>query len=343
MKRLLTVLLLLLIALTICAPGIVGWIAHQRINESLAENWPDARVRWDRGWLESRVQASDDRTHIDIDLDHVPFDLSGWLIATGTLNLAEPETRFDLAGRLGWLGDVLVNVGSDAIALGGPLETELAGLQLRLTLNPTGTFDATLSGDRLSMRADNGPGDRELVVFGAPELTIDWSGTDPATAGLGLTARRTGHGQSRLDLSVRSIERAQMNELVTSLAGAAGAEPGSTRARFGMIGAASAWQQLVAQGIELQLESLELDGQARFDGRWAPRESALRIDGEGAIDPVIEWWATIAALSSGRAIAPVTDDVRGAIDTMGSEPWLTLSQDRFRVDFDSTIELVPTD
>ncbi|NKI36195.1 hypothetical protein HFP89_13575 [Wenzhouxiangella sp. XN79A] len=325
-RLLLALTVALVVALTLLTPGLLGLLVHQRTEAWLAESWPDATVRWQRGWFSSRLEAADGRTHLVLRLAHPPTDLAGPLAADGTLTLAAPQGRIALDATLHWP----LHLGLDAEA--ARLQQADTGVgwtaerpTLALFRRRHGAVDLQLGAAELSL---TGPPDARLSVRD-PSLRVTDDGADPGRLSIDLDARRPGQPASRLRVAADGIDRERAGAVIEAVSAALATRPGSAGASIAWLGVASAWEQLARAGLSLTVDPLALDGEARIEGRWQPAAGAPAWTGGGRITAVEHWLVPILGLVRAEPAAQLRDELRLQFERAAERGALSLDGDRF--------------
>lgn len=333
MKKLI-IILLLLTAVTVVMglPAAIGWFVQKGISSTVDDRLPDAQVEWDRGWFRSGVRIEDEAFDARLDFRHASPG-AGWFSVDGMVNMVEMAAAIDIDARLSLGGTLTVNAQAPALDIPGPVTWQYDAPALRVVAEQGG--DTSLSGRADGLLIVDGIGNR--LAFAEPVLDFRLTSESMQTASgrLSLTTRRVGQAESRLVINLSSIDANAVAELVQALRQLAGAEPESASAGLGAIGAASAWQQLAAAGLTVELEELVLDGQARLSGRWMPDERQLALTGDGDRATVVDWWSNVVGLArqippeQGRGLA------RQALEELAAQGAISLGRREITVDIDS--------
>ncbi len=320
-------LLALLVALVLLAPGLLGAFVHQRVSTTLAESWPEATVRWQRGWFASRVEAADGQVHLVLDLRHPPLDLAAPLAAGGTLTLADPEARIALDGALHW--GLHLDVAARADDLRSNADVSIRADQPRLALwrGRDGALDLHLEAAALTL---TGPPDARLNTRDLT-LTAAFDGGNPGHFELHLNATRPGRPASRLRLVADRIDAERANNLLEALSAALETRPGSATASIAWLGVASAWEQLARAGLVIELEPLVLNGAATLEGRWMPADGPPRWTGGGRLDTIEDWWIPIAGLARAEPSVQLREELRLQLEQAARTGRLVIDGDRFEL------------
>ncbi len=329
-----TLLLALAVLLTIgllLAPGLLGLVVHRQVDGWLNENWPDATVRWQRGWLSSRVEATDGATRVALDLRHPPLDGRGPLRAEGPTTLADPDTRTELDvmvdAALDWALDLHLDATSEPILRRDTVSVDAAPTRLQFSRARDGAVDLRLTGDRLTLNRTGAALDLREV-----SLHLATDGGDPGRATLELVAQRAGAAStSRLLLDAEGVDAERAAVWTDALAAAMDAPPGSTSASLAWVGVASAWEQLARAGLSIRLESLGLDGGAELSGRWHPANQQLVLDGGGELAAVRAWLVPIVALATGEPVATLREEFALQVEALDEQPGVEVNGAAFRV------------
>ena len=333
MKKLILILVLISAATVVIGlPAAIGWFVQDRISATTSERLPDARVEWDRGWFRSGVRIEDEAFDARLDFRHASPG-AGWLSVDGLVNLVDMSAAIDIDARMSLGGTLTMNAQAPALDVPGPVTWQYDAPALRVVAERGG--ETRLSGTAKGLLVVDGIGNR--LAFAEPRLDLNLISDSMQTASgrLSLTARRVGQAESRLVVNLSSINATAVNELVQALRQLAGAEPDSTAAGLGAIGAASAWQQLAASGLTVELEELVLDGQARLSGQWVPDNRALTLNGEGDRATIVDWWSNIVGLArqippeEGRSLA------RQGLEELAAQDAITLGRRQVTVSIDS--------
>ena len=332
MKKLILILVLITAATVVLGvPAAIGWFIQDRISATASERLPDARVEWDRGWFRSGVRIEDEAFDARLDFRHASPG-AGWLSVDGLVNLVEMTAAIDINARLSLGGTLTVNAQAPALDVQGPVTWQYDAPELRVVAERGG--DTIISGTAEGLLIVDGIGNR--LAFAEPELDFKLTSESMQTANgrLTLTAQRIGQADSRVVVNLSSINATAVTELVQALRQLSGAEPDSTAAGLGAIGAASAWQQIAASGLRIELEELVLDGQARLSGQWVPDSQALTLNGEGDRATIVDWWSNIVGLT--RQIPPEDGRhmARQALEDLAAQGAITLGRRQVTVNID---------
>lgn len=331
LRTLLLGLIALLALVLVLAPGILGLVVHRQVDGWLDENWPEATVRWQRGWLSSRVEAADGQTRVALDLHHPPLDGRGLLRAEGPMNLADPDTRTELDvmvdAVLDWPMDLHVDATTGPIQRRDTVAVDAAPAQLAFTRARDGAVDLRLVGDRLTLNRTGAALDLRDV-----SLHLATDGRDPGRATLALDTRRDGAtATSRLQFEVDGIVADRAAAWTEALVAALDAPPGSTSASLAWVGVASAWEQLARAGLSMRLAPLALDGRAELTGRWHPADNDLVLDGGGELSAVRAWLVPIFALATGEPVETLREEFALQVDALDEQAGVEVDGARFRV------------
>lgn len=332
MKKLILILVLVTaVTVALGLPAAIGWFVQKGISNTIDDRLPDARMEWDRGWFRSGVRIEDEDFNARLDFRHASPG-SGWISVDGLVNLVEMAAAIDVDAKMSLGGTLTVNAQAPALDVAGPVTWQYDAPSLRLVAEQGG--DTSVHGTAEGVLIVDGIGNR--LAFSEPVLDFQLTSESMQTASgrLTLTARRVGQAESRIVVNLSSINATAVAELVQALRQLAGAEPDSTAAGLGAIGAASAWQQIAASGLKVELEELVLDGQARLAGQWVPDDRQLRLTGEGERATIVDWWSNIVGLAQqlppeeGRGVA------RKALEELAAQGAITLGRRQVTVNID---------
>ena len=327
LRALLLAALALLVVGAVLAPGLLGWFVHQRSSALLAESWPDATVRWQRGWFASRLEAADGQAHLVLDLRHPPLDLSAPLTADGTLTLAEPAARIALDTALGWSFHLEVAARADDLRSSAAISIRAERPRLALWRGRDGALDLRIEADGVALA---GPPDARLDTRDVV-LTSAFDGDDPGRFELDLSAARSGRPASRLRVVAERIDAERAGALGDALGAALAAPPDSATASIAWLGVASAWEQLARAGLVLELAPLALDGEARVEGRWAPADGPSNWQGGGDLAAVEAWLVPILGLARAEPSDQLRDEVDLWLEQAAAAGRLRIDGDRFEL------------
>lgn len=321
----------LLIALGVSiSPGLLGLVVHRQVSAWLADSWPDASVRWQRGWFSSRVEAADGQAHVALDIRHSPLDLDGPLLAEGPLTLAEPATGIELRAALDWRFDFTVDARSDSVESRAPVSAAAGPSTLSFLRTRDGVVDLRVVADAITIARDPD------AVLGLNDvaLTVATNGQDPGELQLSLEVRRSDASTASLArIRIDGIDQERARAWREAMAGALAAPPGSVQASLAWVGVASAWEQLARAGLVLYLEPLTLDGQVALDGQWRPTARDLRVAGTGSLQTLEDWVVPIVALSTGEPIESLRREFELQVEALAEQPGIEIDGERFRVDW----------
>lgn len=331
MKKLILILVLLTaVAVVLGLPAAVGWFVQDRISAVTSEQLPDARVEWDQGWFRSGVRIEDEAFDARLDFRHASPG-TGWLSVDGLVNLVDMTAAIDIDARMSLGGTLSVNAQAPALDIPGPVTWQYDAPAVRVVAEQGG--DTRASGSAEGLLIVDGIGNR--LAFAEPRLDVNLTSESMqfASGRLSLTARRVGRAESRLVIGLSSISAVAAAELVQSLRQLADAEPDSTAARLGAIGAASAWQQLAAAGLTIELEELVLDGQAHLAGQWQPGTRTLALAGQGERATIIDWWSNITGLTGQLPPEEARSIARQGLEDLIAQGTVTMVSSLVLVDF----------
>jgi len=332
MKKLILILVLITaVTVVLGVPAAIGLFVQKGISNTLDDRLPDARVAWDRGWFRSGVRIDDQDFNARLDFRHASPG-AGWVSVDGLVNLIDLAAAIDIDAKMSLGGTLTVNAEAPALDIPGPVTWRYDAPSLRLVAEQGG--DTSVSGEARGLLIVDGIGNR--LAFAEPVLDFKLTSESMQTASgqLTLTARRVGLAESRIVVSLRSINATAVAELVQALRQIAGAEPDSTAAGLGAIGAASAWQQLAAAGLTVELEELVLDGQARLSGRWLPGDRKLTLTGEGDRTTIADWWSNIIGLAQQIPPEQARSTIRQSLEDLAARGAITLGRSQVTVNID---------
>ena len=294
MKRLLVVFVLLLVVCALALPAVVGLQVEQRTAEALMERWPDAQLQWDRGWLRSQAGLAAPGWRGRFDLRHPAFGPASVLQLDGRITLDRPAVPVEVDARL-----------DPSMRLSATLEAPALDLQTQASWRieqPRLQIDADRHGGRsidLQSRGilvHDGLGNRlnlDEVRLQLQAVPIDG---ERSRIDLELQAARLGHRPSRLKMSAGPVDNEALQQLIEAARALAEAEPDSAMAGVAAIGALSAWQQLVAAGLEVEILPSTLDQDFELAGHWHPAQRRLQLAGGGQEATLLEWLAPVYGL-----------------------------------------------
>jgi hypothetical protein len=299
------IFLFLLVGLALLIPGLLGRFVHEQTSAWLTESWPEATVRWQRGWFASRVEAADRDAHLVLDARHSLLKLAGPLTADGTLTLARPDTRIAIDGRLSWAMDTEIEARSERLRANELVSIDAEQLRLALWRGRNGALDLQLDAASLAV---SGPPDAVLTTRDTT-LRITADGADPGTLAVDLSATQPGRPASRLSIEGRRIDAERGQTLLDALAVALETPPGSASASIAWLGVASAWEQLARAGLTIHLEPLALNGQLEINGLWIPAEGPPRWTGGGSQQALADWLIPILGLARSEPAARLREEL----------------------------------
>lgn len=339
MKKLILILVLLAaVTVVLGLPAAIGWFVHDKLSTTAAENLPEAQVEWDRGWFRTGMRIEDEDFSARLDFRHASPG-AGWLSVDGLVTLAEVAAAIDIDARVALDGTLSVNAEAPSLDVSGPVTWQYQAPSVQVNAKRGG--DTAVLGNAGQLLIVDGIGNR--LVFAEPVLDfkLQSESLQTASATLSLTTRRVGQAESRLALNVDSINTPAFAELIEALRQLAAAEPDSTAAGLGAIGAASAWQQLVAAGLAIEIEELVLDGQVSLSGQWQPENKRFALTGAGDRATIVDWWSNIVGLAEqlppeqGRSIA------RQALEDLAAQGAITLGRRQVTVNLDGLPKALP--
>ncbi len=259
-------------------------------------NWPDAEAaQFDPGWFHSSLTwSSADGIDLALRARHVPPLRIGLLRVEGTISspiTPEPariRSHIGLAG--GWnLYGLLARIRDP-----GSLALEASNLSFNLASPAGQPLTLNLQAEQIGQGriADAAPlGPLQLLARqhqderGARHL------------GINLTLASAGLGEAVLTLSIGPAEAEALAELLDGLVQWAGSEPDSLTQRLALLSVVGAWQQLAAGGLVIRVERLALGEHTQVTASWVAQRPQPRIEGQGHIGEVADWYAAIAPLA----------------------------------------------
>src|SRR6056297_321127 len=333
MKKLILILVLLTAAtVALGLPAAIGWFVQKGISSTVDERLPDAQVEWDRGWFRSGVRIEDEDFSARLNFRHASPG-AGWVSVDGLINLVAAAAAIDIDARVSLGGTLTVNAQAPALDVPGPVTWQYDAPSLRAVAEQGG--DTRVSGTADGLLVVDGIGNRLAFAEPVLDFKLDSESMQTASGRLTLTARRVGRPESRIMVNISSINANAIAELVQALRQLAGAEPESAAAGLGAIGAASAWQQLAAAGLTVELDELVLDGQARLSGRWIPDNRQLTLNGEGDRATIVDWWSNIVGLAQQIPPEEGRSRARQTLEDLAAQGAITLGRRQVTVNIDS--------
>jgi len=251
----------------------------------------------------------------------------------GLINLVAAAAAIDIDARVSLGGTLTVNAQAPALDVPGPVTWQYDAPSLRAVAEQGG--DTRVSGTADGLLVVDGIGNRLAFAEPVLDFKLDSESMQTASGRLTLTARRVGRPESRIMVNISSINANAIAELVQALRQLAGAEPESAAAGLGAIGAASAWQQLAAAGLTVELDELVLDGQARLSGRWIPDNRQLTLNGEGDRATIVDWWSNIVGLAQQIPPEEGRSRARQTLEDLAAQGAITLGRRQVTVNIDS--------
>lgn len=327
-RRRLLLVVSLLLGIVLLVPGLLGLFVHRQVAGLLAEDWPEATVRWQRGWFTSRVEAADADAHLLLRFRHPPLDLGALMDANGQLTLSAPAARIDVSGRFDWALGTAIDARAPTLEFADRVSGSASGLVLDVDRRRDGRLDLRVTADRFELR--RAP-DARLDLRTA-HIALHSDGQDPGRLAIELDATRSGAAASRLRLAADTVDRARAAELASALSIALRTPPESAGASLAWLGVASAWEQLARAGLAIELAPLDLDGRARIEGRWVPADGEPELRGEGELDALAGWIVPISGLLSGESEARLYPVFELQIEAMAGTPGLRIEGGRFELD-----------
>jgi len=336
MKKVILILVLLTAVTAVLGlPAAIGSFVKNGISSTVDEQLPDARMEWDRGWFRSSVRIEDERFSARLNFRHVSPE-AGWLSINGLVQLSEIPAAVDVDARVSLGGTLTVNARAPELDVPGPVTWRYDAPSLSLVAERDGATRVHGAADGLLVV--DGIGNR--LAFSDPRLDVILTSESMQTSSgtLSLTAKRVGRAESRIGVKISSINSSAVTELVQALRQLARAEPDSAAARLGAIGAASAWQQLAAAGLTVELEEFVLDGRTGVSGRWVPDDRALTLTGQGERATVVDWWSNVIGLSEQLRPEDARSIAQLRLEELEADREITLDRRQILVDLRTTAE-----
>lgn len=332
MKKLILILVLITaVTVVLGVPAAIGWFMQKGISNTVEDRLPDARMKWDRGWFRSGVRIDDEDFNARLEFRHASPG-AGWVSVDGLVNLADVAAAIDIDAKMSLGGTLTVNATAPTLDMPGPVTWQYDAPSLRLVAEQGG--DTSVYGQARGLLVVDGIGNRLAFAEPVLDFKLTSESMQRASGQLTLTARRVGQAESRIVVDLSSINAPAVAELVQALRQLAAAEPDSTAAGLGAIGAASAWQQLAAAGLTVELEELVLDGQARLSGLWVPDDRKLILNGEGDRATIADWWSNIVGLAQRIPPEPARSAARQALEDLAAQGAITLGRRQVTIDID---------
>jgi len=294
MKRALILLLLLLVLAALALPAAIGGLLQDQAETALRERWPDAEVRWQRGWTRSSVEIEADEWRGRIDIRQLPLNPPGLLALSGRITLAEPAATIDLDGRVGAQLRLQLQLDSAAITLQTQALWQWHAPRLVVNADRRGRLSLDLESRQLQVH--DGLGNRLTLERPRLRLRTEPQDSETTSIDLQLDLSRIGQAPSRLVLQAESVDRQALAELLESGRELSRSEPESAAAGVAAIGALGAWQQLLAGGLQLRVAPLELESSFRLESQWQPAKRRLQLVGGGPEATLLDWAGPIIGL-----------------------------------------------
>ncbi|MDT8410513.1 MAG: hypothetical protein RQ741_13020 [Wenzhouxiangellaceae bacterium] len=355
MKKWLLIIIVLLVCLGgLALPAAIGWWIEDRATQAVAENRPEADLEWHRGWFRSNAKIRSDEVDLDLQFRHFSMQPPGWLAVNGRALLREPLASVDFSAHLDPTGDTVLNASAPSLEVPGDVAWHYRRPEIDLNIKRDSGIDLSGRAERLFIL--DAVGNR--LVLDRPDLAAEWHeisgpGSPASDRGesnaiqtgarvqLTIRASRPDQPASRLDLAITNIDPATLEQLLAALRQIGTSQAGSAAAGLGAIGAASAWQQLAAKGIQIRVTGLELDGQLMLSGAFLPQTNRLEISGEGAESTLLDWWAIVLGLTRRLPPEQARQMARIALDELSAGRESAIERDRRRnhimIDFDTAV------
>lgn len=331
-KTLLIAIPVVLAVVALGLPAAIGWLVQDQAGPRLAAQLDEASVEWDRGWFRSAMRIDDPDFRANVEFGHVSVSPPGWLTVEGRLILQEPAATVDFDGRIGLGMAPVLHAEAPSLRIEGPVEWRYDGPVVDVrggnnNLEMTGSAETLLVADDL--------GNRLPLANPDLQITVDRSWTNEVALSLTLTASRAGLAESRLELRMAPLAPGPLEQLVEGLIQLASSERESAAGGLAAVGVASAWQQLGEQGMVVELETLELDGQVELSGRWAPGERRFSLAGSGPRETVLAWLSSINGLTGQLRPDTARTAALTTLQDLAADGLVTIDGQTVRVDLDS--------
>ncbi|MDT8450958.1 MAG: hypothetical protein RQ847_12385 [Wenzhouxiangellaceae bacterium] len=339
MKKFLLVGVPVLVVVAILAvPAGIGWLVNDRAAAALEKRLPEgAAADWDRGWMRSALRLVAPEYRAELDFRHVPMSPPGWLSVNGRVIMNEPAAAVDVDGHITLGGELRLSLDAPRLDLPGPVAWQYRDPSVRFR---TESGKATLAGSAAALLVHDALGNR--LAFEQAELTVELvegagSAADQAVELLlSLDATRSDRPPSRVRVGIEHIDPGAAEAFVRSVSAWLQAEPGSTPAGVAAVGLASAWQQLAAKGLTLNLHELVLDGASDISGTWVPDERRYRLTGAADRETVLAWWAGITGLARRLAPEQARLEARAALEELAADGTIELAPEQVRLIVESS-------
>lgn len=332
MKRVLILVLILLVAAALALPAAIGWLVQDRAEKALRENWPDAGLRWQRGWIHSTVEIDTRTWRGRVELRQLPLSPPGLLALNGRITLSEPAAVVELKGMVSPALALRLQLDSAALAVQTQALWQWDAPRAIIETDRVGRLGLDLDAARLRMH--DGLGNR--ITLEQPALRLDVAPQSEQTTYLDLQfeATRLGQAQSSLALQAESVDREAMALLLESARELSRTEPDSAGAGLAAIGALGAWQQLVAGGLQIRLDPLELESAFRLQGQWYPAGRRLELAGGGAEATLLDWAEPLIGLQQQLTPAMARERAREWLSALPAQDGIRHDAGQLQIDIE---------
>jgi hypothetical protein len=330
MKKLLILIVVLCVATALALPAAIGWLVQDRAERSLRENWPDAELQWQRGWIRSSVEIDAGAWRGRIELRQLPLSPPGLLALSGRITLSEPAAVIELKGSVSPGLALQLQLDTAAIAVQTQALWQWDAPRAVIDTGRDGRLALDLTAGRLNVH--DALGNRITLEQPRLRLNVEPESEQSTSIELQFEASRLDQAPSRLALQAESVDREAMALLLDSGRELARSEPDSTAAGLAALGALGAWQQLVAGGLQMRLAPLELDPAFRLEGTWHPAERRLDLAGGGPEKTLLDWAEPIIGLQQQLSPAIARDLARSWLSELQTQVGIHRDAGQLRID-----------
>ena len=334
MKRILLIALTLIIGLWLVAGPLAVGTYLRTWGPAWIETWgPTTSHQFDSGWFESRMAAEwPDGSRMVLTGRHLPPTRPAWLALIGEFQSVRTPDPIRIKGRFGVFGNLELTMTSPRLKLNEAIELDAGRPAVRILQQASGAFELEANFAYLEMtdaRANR-------LQLEASKLRVDWKprSQNKADLELALDTGRDGQDPSHARLEFLHVDRRALAEFVTGFEQFRVARPDSFEARMAALTMAGAWQQLAEAGLEVELKRLDLDGQARFSGRWEPATGHPQISGDGITQSLLDWLQPIIGLVGDVDTEDAEREARAWLEALANRRWLHTQDDTFHFRFD---------
>lgn len=329
MKKAIIILTLAVIATwLLLMPGLVGFYLGRWVPAWLEESGQAGMAEHRSGWFSSDLRLDTPELRLTANMRHMPATRAAWLNLEGSAQPNWLDEPMQLEGQLGLLGNSRVTLSAQVLGTRTEPAMSSGPAELSLSQPSAGQLEAHLRLLDLNIRDQLG----NHLDAGDTSLGTDWYRLDDEHAALSL---RLSLDQIRagLDLQISPIAIEPLGDLASGLEQLRLARPDTMDQQMAALTIAGAWQQLAEAGLQIDLRELRLDPDTAFQGQWETSTGLPQIEGEGRLETLLDWTATLIGLARELPPESAEREARAWLSTLVDHQWITPMDERFEFRF----------